>query len=281
MQDDLFTVGIIGLGLIGGSMMRAYKDKGFPVYGRDIRKSDEEYAVMAGLSDGSLTDEKLRQCDLVLVALYPEATIACMNEIAPLLRKDAVLMDLCGVKKEICKVGFALAGQYGFTYVGGHPMAGTQFSGLKNSRKNLFAGAPMVIVPPTYDDIELLDRIKKMLLPAGFGRFSVTTAEKHDAMIAFTSQLAHVVSNAYIKSPTAQEHKGFSAGSYKDMTRVAWLNEKMWTELFFENREPLLFELNTILASLTEYRDALENGDRETMEKLLRDGRIRKEEVDG
>lgn len=145
----------------------------------------------------------------------------------------------------------------------------------------MFKGAPMVIVPPRFDDIALFDRIKLLLAPAGFGKYSFTTAEEHDRMIAFTSQLAHVVSNAYVKSPTARNHKGFSAGSYKDMTRVAWLNEKMWSELFFENRAPLLFEIDTIIASLTEYRNALESNDLEKMQELLRQGRIAKEEIDG
>ena len=139
----------------------------------------------------------------------------------------------------------------------------------------------MVLVPPSFDDIELLHTAKKLLAPAGFGKFSFTTAEEHDKMIAFTSQLAHVVSNAYVKSPTAQHHKGFSAGSYKDMTRVAWLNENMWSELFFENKDPLLYEIDGIISSLTEYRDALESGDREKMRRILREGRIAKEEIDG
>ena len=160
-------------------------------------------------------------------------------------------------------------------------MAGTQYSGIKHARATLFKNAPMVLVPPVFDDIALLDKIKQLLAPAGFGRFSVTTAERHDEMIAFTSQLAHVVSNAYVKTPTAQNHKGFSAGSYKDMTRVAWLNENMWTELFLENREPLLFELNSIINSLSEYRDAIEKCDADRLRGLLRDGREAKERVDG
>ena len=145
----------------------------------------------------------------------------------------------------------------------------------------MFHGAPMVIVPPKFDDIALFDKIKKLLEPVGFGKFSFTTAEEHDRMIAFTSQLAHVVSNAYVKSPTAKNHKGFSAGSYKDMTRVAWLNENMWAELFLENKEPLLFELDGIISALAAYRNALETEDNEKMVSLLRDGRIAKEEIDG
>ena len=160
-------------------------------------------------------------------------------------------------------------------------MAGTHNSGLKYARAELYHGAPMVIVPPVYDDIELLDRAKEMLAPAGFGHISVTTAEKHDAMIAFTSQMAHVVSNAFIKSPTASVHKGFSAGSYKDLTRVAWLNAPMWAELFMENRDYLLDELNILIDNLSAYRTAMENGDREELTRLLEEGKRRKEEVDG
>lgn len=139
----------------------------------------------------------------------------------------------------------------------------------------------MVLVPPVYDDMALLQRVKGALEPCGFGFFSVTTAADHDRMIAFTSQMPHILSNAFIKSPTALEHKGFSAGSYRDLTRVAWLNPGMWTELFLENRENLLFELDTFIQSLTQYRDALANQDEDTLYRLLDDGKKRKEEVDG
>ena len=139
----------------------------------------------------------------------------------------------------------------------------------------------MVIVPPTFDDIRLLDKAKRLLEPVGFGRISITTAQEHDQRIAFTSQMAHVVSNAYIKSPTARSHDGFSAGSYKDLTRVAWLNPSMWAELFLENRDNLLFELDTLLGNLALYRNALEAGDIEALRQLLDEGRQIKEEVDG
>ena len=160
-------------------------------------------------------------------------------------------------------------------------MAGTQFSGFKYTRANLFRGAPLVIVPREHDDISLLNRVKDLTIPAGFGSISVTTADDHDRMIAFTSQLAHVVSNAYVKSPTSRSHNGFSAGSYKDMTRVAWLNERMWTELFLDNKEPLLSELNGIIQSLSEYRDAIEANDADRLRTLLREGREAKERADG
>ncbi|MBO5416815.1 MAG: prephenate dehydrogenase [Clostridia bacterium] len=274
-------VGICGLGLIGGSMAKAYAAAGHTVYGFDTNEASLGYAALAGITHGKLDEKTIPECDLIFVALYPEAAIKYLEEIAPVVSGNTVVIDLCGTKKLICEVGFALAERYGFTFVGGHPMAGTQYSGIKYSKETLFKNAPMVIVPPKYDDIYFLDNIKQLLSPAMFGRITVTTAEEHDRMIAFTSQLAHIVSNAYVKSPTAQNHKGFSAGSYKDMTRVAWLNEYMWSELFLENKEPLLFEIDSIISSLVEYREAIESDDKERLIQLLRDGRLAKEKVDG
>ena len=160
-------------------------------------------------------------------------------------------------------------------------MAGTQFSGFKHSRADLFQGAPMVLVPPRFDDITLLDRAKRALAPCGFGSFSVTTAEDHDRMIAFTSQMPHIISNAFIKSPTALEHEGFSAGSYRDLTRVAWLNPGMWAELFLENREYVLNELDILQRALSSYRDAVAAEDMDALTALLQEGKERKEQVDG
>lgn len=275
------TVGVVGLGLIGGSMARAYKSAGHTVFGADINTASLGYALLSGIADAELTKENIGECELLFIALYPEASEKYLEENAEFISGNATVIDLCGTKRRICEKGFSLAEKHGFTFVGGHPMAGTQFSGIKYSRKDLFRGAPMVIVPPRFDDIVLLDNIKQILSPAGFGSISVTTAEKHDEMIAFTSQLAHIVSNAYIKSETAKSHGGFSAGSYKDMTRVAWLNEKMWTELFSENSDYLIKELAYIINSLTEYKAALENDDKETLMALLKDGREMKERIDG
>ena len=275
------TVGICGLGLIGGSMAKAYKEAGHRVLGFDINQATLGYAALAGIADGVLNADTIPTCDLLLIGLYPRKAVEYLEEIAPSINKTTLVMDLCGTKKEICARGFALAEQYGFTFVGGHPMAGTQYSGIKYAKATLFKNAPMVLVPPIYDDISFLDHVRQMLAPAGFGKFSVTTAEAHDEMIAFTSQLAHLVSNAYVKSPSARGHKGFSAGSYKDMTRVAWLNESMWTELFLENKEPLLFELDQLICSLNEYRAAIAADDADTLCGLLKDGRLAKEQIDG
>ena len=276
------TVGIIGLGLIGGSMAKAYKkNSDATVLAADLDSTIVEYARLQGTVDGEMTADTIPSCDLILIALYPRAAMEYLKNTAHLIAKETLVIDLCGTKRTICEAGFALAEQHGFTFVGGHPMAGLHHSGFKYARGNLFHGASMVLVPPTFDDIFLLDRVKKALAPAGFGRMTVTTANQHDEMIAFTSQLAHVVSNAYVKSPTARSHKGFSAGSYKDLTRVARLNEEMWSELFVENKEHLVSELNALIASLTEYRDAIRDGNTDATRSLLKDGREAKESIDG
>lgn len=275
------TVGILGLGLIGGSLARAYALEGHTVYAIQRNEDMLAFAMLSGAVHGKLDETTISECDLLLLAIYPGGSAAWLEKYAHLVRKDALVLDCCGIKQEICDRCFPLAEKYGFTFVGGHPMAGTQFSGFKYSRANMFAGAPMVLVPPRFDDMDLLDRVKAALSPCGFGSFSVTTASDHDRLIAFTSQMPHVISNAFIKSPTASMHKGFSAGSYKDLTRVAWLNAPMWAELCMENRENMMFELDHYITSLQAYKKALENSDLDALTALLEEGKMRKEEVDG
>ena len=274
------TVGVVGLGLIGGSFVKAYHAAGHRVLTWNRNPSMLEYTMLSGEADGKLDESSAKDCDLILLCVYPEAAIAWLREMAPQIGPHPMVIDCCGTKQVVCEACFPLAEQYGITYLGGHPMAGSHFSGYAHAKADLYHGAPMVLVPPTFDDIELLSRAKELLSPAGFGHYSVTTAEKHDVSIAFTSQLAHLVSNAYVKSPTALEHHGFSAGSYRDMTRVAWLNAPMWTELFLDNRDNLLRELDLLIENLGEYRDALERRDAGKLEQLLEEGKRRKEEVD-
>ena len=275
------TVGIVGLGLIGGSFAKAYHQAGHRVLALEKDPSVLDFAILSGAVQGALTPEEIPQCDLILVAVYPAAAVEFFRENADRFGDKPLVMDCCGVKREVCDAVFPLAREKGFTFLGGHPMAGTHNSGFKYATADLFRRAPMVLVPDSFHDIQLLSRAKALLEPAGFARFSVTTAQEHDKMIAFTSQLAHVVSNAYIKSPTAKLHRGFSAGSYKDMTRVAWLNSAMWAELFLEDKDFLLEELDTLMASLAQYREAIAGDDLPRLTALLEDGKRCKEEVDG
>ena len=275
------TVGIVGLGLIGGSFAKAYHEAGWQVLARDADQNTLDFAKLSGAVDSELTDDKLPACDLILLAAYPAASISYFKEKAHLMGGHPVVIDCCGTKRVVCAACFPVARENGVTFLGGHPMAGTHNSGFKYARANLFHGAPMVLVPMDRDDIALLGRVKELLAPAGFGRFSVTSAREHDEMIAFTSQMAHIVSNGYIKSPSAGAHKGFSAGSYKDMTRVAWLAPEMWAELFLENKDFLLKELDFFMSSMQQYRDALAADDQQQLVRLLDEGRKRKAEVDG
>lgn len=275
------TIGIVGLGLIGGSLAKAFKfNSDYTILAHDINEVSYKRAVLVNAVDGKLTEENIGECDYIFIALYPAATIEYMEQNAHLIKKDAVVIDCCGVKESVCPPLFALAEKYGFHYIGGHPMSGRQFSGFRYATETLFDGAGMILVPKSGEDITLLHNVKECLKRAGFTSVTITTAERHDEIIAYTSQLAHVVSNAFVKSPRAEAHKGFSAGSYRDLTRVAKLSEAMWTELFLRNRGNLVEEIDCLIDSLTEYRDALCENDEERLMMLLREGRMRKERID-
>ena len=275
------TAGIVGLGLIGGSFAKAYKSAGHRVLAANRTGSVLKYALLSGDVDAELTADNIADCDLLILCIYPEAVAEYLQEYAARISKTTLVIDTCGTKRAVVEACMPLAQQYGFTFVGGHPMAGTQFSGYKYSRADLFRGAAMVIVPPDFGDIALLSKVKELLAPAGFGSIHVTTAEEHDRAIAFTSQLTHLVSNAYVKSHTAAQLKGFTGGSYRDMTRVAWLNPDMWAELFLENADNLSAELSGLITELEKYKSAIDAGDRETLTALLAEGRRIKEEAEG
>lgn len=274
-------VGIVGLGLIGGSLAKAYKRAQAEVLGFDKDRLTTGFAKLAEAIDDELTEERLSECDLILLAIPPVPAAKWLSENGEKLSKETVVIDCCGTKRNICKAGFALAEKYGFTYAGGHPMAGIQFGGFKNSRADLFDGAVFALVPADHNDLRFMEKVKKLILPAGFSKLVVSSAEEHDRVIAFTSQMAHVVSNAFIKSETARTMgTAISAGSYRDFTRVAYLDAEMWTELFMENRDNLKYELEVLIEALSGYAKALEENDSEEMLRLLKEGRERKIEVE-
>lgn len=268
------------MGLIGGSAAKAFKAAGHTVYAFDINRQIVGFAQLEGTVDAELTAGNMSSCTLLLLTATPQAVVEYIKEHACHVSPSTLVIDFCGTKRAVCDTGFRLAAEHGFTYVGGHPMAGLQYSGYKYSKATLYSGASFIIVPPVHDDIALLDRVKQALMPLGFKKYVVTTADFHDRMIAYTSQMCHVVSNAFIKSPSAKFHRGYSAGSFRDFTRVSRLNEDMWTELFIENKEHLLSELDLLVNSLREYRDAIAADDSVTLRSLLRDGRIAKEETE-
>ena len=258
------TVGIVGLGLIGGSMAKSIKARtAHTVFGCDLDQETMMMARMCGAIDAPLTAENLKDCDLVLVAIRPAAAVKWVKEHAEGIRRDAILVDLCGA------------------YIGGHPMAGRERGGFTSATDSLYVGASMILTPDKRTDMQLLERLKVFFLDIGFASLTFSDPEEHDRIIAFTSQLAHIVSSAYVKSPEAQKRRGFSAGSFQDMTRVARLDEDMWTELFLDDADYLTDELDILIGHLQEYADALKSKDAEHLRALLRDGREKKATAGG
>ena len=238
-----------------------------------------EKAVCEGVLDGVADEKALAETDLLIIGLYPAATVSWLLEHMPKLKKGCIIVDMVGVKQYLVERLEKPAIEAGVHYVGGHPMAGHEFSGYAFATADLFQDASMILVETASSPLWAVDEAEGFFAQLGFARVVRCSAEQHDKMIAFTSQLAHVVSSAYIKSPEALRHNGYSAGSYKDLTRVAKLNEDMWTELFLLNQKPLVQEIDEIIGHLTEYRDAIAGGETERLRKLLRDGRERKESI--
>lgn len=282
---EKFTVGIEGLGLIGASFARGFKKRcrEVTVLADNRTSATLDKALDEGTVDGVLDKDSIGSVDLLIVALYPEAAVRYLEEMAPLISADTIVTDVCGLKRYICKEGFRLADEYGFTFIGGHPMAGTQFSGYDNSKADMFVNASMILVPDPSKDgnsvLGKLETIKEMLGKLEFGRFVITTPENHDRMIAMTSQMAHLVSSCYVKSPGAEEAEGFTGGSFQDLTRVAYLNAGMWTELFMENQDYLLAEIEAVQKELERYRAAIAASDSEELYKLLDEGSKIKERI--
>lgn len=276
------NVGIVGLGLIGGSMAKSIKTRtAHTVWGIDLDLETMNLARMCGAIDGALTEEAIPACDLLLIAIRPRAAIDWVTAHAPQIAPSAIVVDLCGVKRTVVEGIAPVAAKYGFSYIGGHPMAGRERGGFTSASEDLYAGASMILTPDSRTDMPLLETLKDFFLDIGFAALTFSEPEEHDRIIAYTSQLAHITSSAYIKSPEAQRRRGFSAGSFQDMTRVARLDEDMWTELFLDDADYLTDELEILVGHLREFLDALKARDAEKIRALLREGREKKASAGG
>ncbi|MEG2677817.1 MAG: prephenate dehydrogenase [Oscillospiraceae bacterium] len=275
------NIGIVGLGLIGGSIAKAIcRNTSHTVMGVDIDNTIVQKARLLEAIDLELNEDRVKICDILIIALYPKDIVRWVTDNADNFKTGCIVMDCGGVKRYICNELMPLAQQKGFCFIGAHPMAGLEKSGFDNARGSMFENASIILTPPKGIDIEKLCELKKFWGSIGFTNVEITSPEEHDRRIAFTSQLAHVVSSAYVKSSTALTQHGFSAGSYKDMTRVARLNEKMWAELFLENRDFLSSEIETIIDNLIQYKKAIDDDDFDALKQLLKEGRECKEEAD-
>ena len=274
-------VGIIGLGLMGGSFGKTLVKAGkHTVYGADALESVMLKAEMVKAINFKLDEKSAKEIDLLVVAVTPDKAEEVMKKYLPYLKNGAIVTDFCGIKRKIVSCMERLSKEYpNVTFIGGHPMAGREFSGIDHSTATLFENASMILVNVNAD-IFTLDTVKQFFLSVGFKNVEICSAETHDNRIAFTSQLCHIVSNAFIKNKNAEVHDGFSAGSYKDMTRVARLNPEMWADLMTENADYLLNELTELLDNLNKYKVALSLSDREELKKLLKDGNDRKLAID-
>ena len=267
------NIGIVGLGLIGGSMARSIKARTpHSVWGSDIDSEVMAAARLCGAIDAPLTDENIASCDLILTAVLPRAAVEWALAHGPRISRNTILIDLCGIKRGVCRKLAAVAGKYGFTYIGGHPMAGKEKWGFANSTDSLFNGAFMILTPDEGVSMPLLEKLKRFFTAIGFVGLTITTPEEHDRVIAYTSQLAHITSSAYVKSPEAQRHCGLSAGSFRDLTRVARLDPDMWVQLMMGNADFLAEQLELLIGNLNKYLSALRDGDTEGLRLLLKDG---------
>ncbi len=271
------SVGIIGLGLIGASFAKAIQGKCRCVLGWDIRDEVVKKAINDNTVDGEL--ESPENCDILILALYPSAAVEYIEKNSQKLKNKQIITDMCGVKRSVYKKIAPICEKTGAHYIGGHPMAGKECWGYDFAEANMFVNASMLLTPASNVPSDSVEIIKNLCKLAGFDKIIVTTPEEHDEIIAYTSQLAHIVSGAYMKSPTAEKHDGFSAGSYRDLTRVAKLNENMWTELFLDNSENLSREISMVIGFLEEYKKALDSRDAEELKFLLRQARERKETI--
>ena len=272
------NIAVVGLGLIGGSLCKSLKKHTFHhIMGIDSDKETIRKALEQKAIDEHINDDRLSEANLTIICLYPDAICEFVRKNAGKFKKGSIVTDTCGVKKAIVDSCTPVLEENGVMFLGAHPMAGREFSGFDYFTDSLFEGASFIITPSENTPQIAVDLLSTLAGSIGFGKAVVASPEKHDQVIAYTSQLAHVVSNAYVKSPSVNDFNGFSAGSFMDLTRVAKLNEDMWTSLFMCNKEALLKELDQIISNITEYRDAIREDDKERLRGLLRDGRILKE----
>ena len=274
------TVGIIGLGLMGGSFGRALVRRGFTVYGYDVNPEAMLKAELMRAFSAPLDAENAKNVDLLVSAVKPSLFKIATEQFLPLLKSGAMVSDFCGVKRETVKVMRLWAEKFPeLSFIGGHPMAGREFSGIEHSSITLFEKASMILVP-VKADIFAIDKLKEFYLSVGFSRAVITDAETHDRIIAYTSQLCHIVSNAFIKNKRAENRAGYSAGSFRDLTRVARMDPAMWAELIFLNRDNALSELDELIFNLNKYRAAIAEGDNDKLRALFSEGNERKIKIE-
>lgn len=274
------NIAIVGLGIIGGSLAKAFTSyTNHRVIGINRSRATAERALSEGSIHEIGTVQTLASADVVYMCTYPKHIISFVEENGAYFKKGCIITDVCGIKSEICPSLAEICEKNGLVYVGSHPMAGKEKSSYDASEAELFKGASYIVVPCKASD-ESVNTVVSLAKEIGFGLIRTATPEEHDRMIAFTSQVPHALACAYVMSPSCLNHKGFSAGSYRDVSRVAAINENLWTDLFLSNREPLSAELGLLIDSLTAIKNAVDSDDAEKLRELLKESRLIKQKVD-
>lgn len=273
------NIAVIGLGIIGGSFCKAIKKyTNHYVIGINRTLSTAQKALSVGAIDEIGSAETLEKADIIILAMYPQADVDFIEKHGHHIKKGAIVTDSSGIKRAICPQMQSLAQKFGFVFVGSHPMAGKETNGFDVSDAELYKNASYIITPCDAEQ-KYVDTLSELAKSIGFGTIKITTPEEHDRMIAFTSQLPHVLACSYVLSPCCPNHNGFSAGSYRDVSRVANINSKLWSELFLENKEPLVKELDILIDNITQIINAIKNDDKDTLSALLEKGHQVKEEL--
>ncbi len=271
------NIAIVGLGIIGGSLAKAFTEyTDHRVIGINRTHATLERAFEDGAIHEIGTEESLKNADIVYMCTYPEHIVTFVSDNAEKFKKNCIITDVCGIKTEICERLTEICEAHGLRYCGSHPMAGKEKFSYDASEAGLFRNASYITVPCKADE-EAVETVVSLAKEIGFKIIRKATPQEHDRMIAFTSQIPHVLACAYVKSPCCPNHVGFSAGSYRDVSRVASINENLWTDLFLSNKKPLSEELQILIDNLTVFKNSIDNSNSEELRELLKQSRLIKE----
>lgn len=258
---------VYGLGIIGASVAACLKKAGHYVLGKNRSRESIEYALAHGMIDEEASSYD--GADVIVLALPPRITIKELEKGD--FPDGCIVMDICGVKRATETAVFSKPRKW--RYVGTHPMAGKETSGIRSASERLFVGANFVITRAERTDALALKTVRELAHDMGVGKIVECSAEEHDKMIALTSQLCHVLANAYVTTPLCASCRGFTGGSFQDMTRVAPVDEKVWSELYCINSEALSEEISRLILRLSQFETAIKNKDEDALCTLMQEGK--------
>ncbi len=272
MLDTRKKILIIGLGLIGGSYAKALRKLGFRISAITLNQSDIDYAIENGIIDEGFTEpseENLGEAELIIFALYPKIFMEWIEKYQHLLKNGALLTDVTGVKSSVVyKIQEMLRPDVEF--IAAHPMAGKEVYGVRNSDPKIFHGANYIVTPTEKNTEAAIQDCLELGRLMGFNHVSVLSPEKHDEMIGFVSQLTHCIAVSLMNCYDGEKLQDYTGDSFRDLTRIARINDEMWSELFLLNKDTLLEQMDKFLAEFGRLRETLETGDRETMREMMK-----------